>query len=80
MTVPKAIRDRLGVGPCSEVEFTDRGDRIVIEAAGSARGNRGLSRFDAWADSIRGLLDLEGRTTAEHMDGLRGPRDDLDPR
>lgn len=80
VTIPKAIRDRLGVGPGSEVKFVERGDVVELKAQSKPNREGGPSSFEDWASGVSGLLDLEGRTTDEHMDWLRGPRDDLDPR
>ena len=80
VTIPKAIRDRLGVGPGSEVEFVERGDVVVLKARPSPLNENVPSSFEEWALRVAGLLEFEGRTTDEHMDWLRGPRDDLDSR
>ena len=80
VTIPKPIRDKLGIGAGSEVEFVERDDVVLLRARlVDARGNEPQS-FEDWAARVAGTLDLEGRTTEEHMDWLRGPRDDLDPR
>ena len=76
VTIPKQIRDRLGIGPGSEVDFVEEGQSVKIVAANA-------SRFDAEAfrrtlDSLAGTVDLGGMTTDEYMLWLRGPRDDLD--
>lgn len=79
VTIPKPIRDKLGIGPGSEVEFVERDDSVFLQrrAVGS---NGGPSSFEDWALHVAGTLDLKGRSTDEHMEWLRGPRDDLDPR
>lgn len=71
VTIPKRIRDHLGLKPGSEVEFT-----IVSE------GKIGLKTFEKPSESrfaaIRGSLNL-GMTTDEFMRMVRGDPDD-DPR
>jgi AbrB family looped-hinge helix DNA binding protein len=81
VTIPKPIRDRLGIGPGSEVDFIDEGDgvRLVTLATEEAEARRANS-IRSWADRVRGTIDLGGMTTDEYMEWLRGPREDLDPR
>jgi len=81
VTIPKPIRDKLKIGPGSEVEFVEReGNVVVLEARSAPAGGSAPQTFDEWADGVAGTLDLGGRTVDEHMEWLRGPRDDLDPR
>ena len=81
VTIPKQIRDHLGIGPGSEVEFvaTDDGARLVAvdEDLSEEEASR---KFRAVLDKMEGTLDLGGMTTDEYMEWLRGPRDDIDPR
>jgi len=80
VTIPKSIRDKLGIGPGSEVAFVDRGDNVVVlEARSSPASAAAPKTFEEWADSVAGTLDLGGMTTDEYMEWLRGPRDDFDP-
>ncbi|MET3581089.1 AbrB family looped-hinge helix DNA binding protein [Mesorhizobium robiniae] len=79
VTIPKEIRDRLGIGPGSEVEFlpTDDGVRVVAvnEDISEEEASRKFSRL---LDQMAGTLDLGGMTTDEYIEWLRGPREDLD--
>jgi AbrB family looped-hinge helix DNA binding protein len=79
VTIPKEIRDRLGIGPGSEVEFvpTDDGIRVVAvnENISEEEASRTFSRLLA---QMAGTLDLGGMTTDEYMEWQRGPREDLD--
>jgi AbrB family looped-hinge helix DNA binding protein len=79
VTIPKQIRDHLGIGPGSEVEFvaTDEGARLVAvnENLSEEEASR---RFSDVLGRMAGTLDLGGMTTDEYMDWLRGPREDLD--
>ena len=80
VTIPKPIRDRLGIGPGSEVEFVAR-DGIVELVAGDderAAFDR-LARLSEHLQKIGGSLDL-GMTAEQYMEELRGPYDDVDPR
>lgn len=79
VTIPKEIRDRLKIGPGSEVDFVvdEKGARLVkLEGADDQR----ISSFEEWAASVQGLLDTQDMTTDEFMEWIRGPREDLDPR
>jgi len=79
VTIPKQIRDHLGIGPGSEVEFvaTDEGARLVAVNENLSE-EEAARRFSDVLDRMEGTLDLGGMTTDEYMDWLRGPREDLD--
>lgn len=64
ITIPKAVRDSLGIRPGDEVEF-------VIEADGacSLRKRERDAPFDKWRGTWQGF---EGWTTDEIMKELRG--------
>ncbi len=81
VTIPKPIRDKLGIGPGSEVEFVDRGDVVVLVRKPPAESTDDRRRrLDAHLRAVAGTLDFGGLTADEAMNDLRGPRDDLDPR
>ncbi|PTM50849.1 AbrB/MazE/SpoVT family DNA-binding domain-containing protein [Phreatobacter oligotrophus] len=72
VTIPKRVRDALGIVPGSKVEFTPASDgRIVLTKAGDTSGSAGSSRFA----KIRGSADL-GMSTDEIMALLRGGPDE----
>lgn len=79
VTIPKEIRDRLKIGPGSEVDFIadEKGARLVVVSNGKAESE---DDFEAWLKSRSGTFDTGGMTTDEFMEWLRGPRDDLGPR
>lgn len=77
VTIPKHVRDRLGIQAGSEVEFVESEAGVVLEKRKDA-GERGPGDFDAWAASVAGTLDTMGMDGKEYVDWLRGPRDDLD--
>jgi len=68
VTIPKRMRDHLGLKPGSEIEFTinNRGE-IVLKS----NGKRPKSQFEA----VRGTLNL-GMTTDEFMRFVRGDPDE----
>jgi AbrB family looped-hinge helix DNA binding protein len=76
VTIPKEIRDRLGIVPGSEVEFIAKDDAALLVKVGE--NHAPIRDFEEWAASVEGLLDLDGMTTDEYMEWLRGPREDLD--
>lgn len=79
VTIPKPIRDRLGISPGSEVEFVERDSVVVLEKRES-KASRESKTFEEWAASVAGTFDTMGMDGKGYVDWLRGPRDDLDPR
>jgi AbrB family looped-hinge helix DNA binding protein len=77
VTIPKSVRDRLKIGPGSEVDFVISDEGVVLV---KISGKSEFESFDEWAASIEGTWDLGGMTTDEYIEWLRGPRDDLDAR
>ncbi|MER8826017.1 AbrB/MazE/SpoVT family DNA-binding domain-containing protein [Mesorhizobium sp. M0938] len=79
VTIPKEIRDRLGIGPGSEVEFLPNDDGVRVVAVNEDISEEEASRkFSRLLDQMAGTLDLGGMTTDEYIEWLRGPREDLD--
>lgn len=66
VTIPKGLRDALGIGAETEVEFERRKDVIVVR---KATGSHGRGR--ALADRLRGRGDV-GMTTDQIMALTRG--------
>jgi len=78
VTIPKEIRDRLGITPGSEVDFIASGGGAMLVKIGEA-SDSAIRDFDDWLERVRGTIDLGGMTTDDFMEFLRGPRDDIDP-
>ncbi|RWP37910.1 AbrB/MazE/SpoVT family DNA-binding domain-containing protein [Mesorhizobium sp.] len=79
VTIPEEIRDRLGIGPGSEVEVLGyRGRRSFCCGQRKHFRRRGFRRFSRLLDHMAGTLDLGGMTTDEYTEWLRGPRENLD--
>lgn len=79
VTIPKQIRDSLGLVAGCKVEFTlnPRGEYVVLPAKG-ARKNRkpATSRMDA----VRGTANMGGLSSDEYMNLIRGyDQDKNDP-
>jgi AbrB family looped-hinge helix DNA binding protein len=79
VTIPKAIRDRLGVGPGSEVDFVERADAVEIVKS-EPSGDRAALRqqLSYHIERMRGSVDTGGLDGKAYVDRLRGERDDLD--
>ncbi|HVY20986.1 MAG TPA: AbrB/MazE/SpoVT family DNA-binding domain-containing protein [Bauldia sp.] len=72
VTIPKAIREKAGIGAGSEVEFRVDGSRIVVERA-AGRKRPGMTRGERLVDSIRGTRTRNRElSTDELMKLLRG--------
>jgi AbrB family looped-hinge helix DNA binding protein len=81
VTIPKPIRDKLGIGPGSEVAFVDRGDVVELVRESPAQDpQQQWDEFRRGVEAARGTLDTKGMDGKDFIDWLRGPRDDLDPR
>ncbi|MCO6048183.1 AbrB/MazE/SpoVT family DNA-binding domain-containing protein [Mesorhizobium sp. RP14(2022)] len=81
VTIPKEIRDRMKIGPGSEVDFVVSGNVVELVALSESEGQRRRARsIRAWGKKMAGTLHLGGMTTEEYIEVLRGPRADLDPR
>jgi AbrB family looped-hinge helix DNA binding protein len=81
VTVPKRVREALGIGPGSEVDFTmdARGVHLIkldAEKPGESRGERFVRLLE---EAGRRYPD-SGLTTDEIMEMTRGPFDDVDSR
>jgi antitoxin PrlF len=63
VTIPKKVRDRLGVHPGEEVGFEEKGGVIVMTKAVTK------SPFDKWVGK---LVKLEGQRSDDLVKELRG--------
>jgi len=76
VTIPKQIRENLGLVTGSQVVFTlnERGEYVVLpnsDENGKSRANKSTlpkSRFDA----VRGTASMSGMSTEEYMNLIRG--------
>ncbi len=74
VTIPKQMRDYLGLQPGSEVDFSYTADgQVVIRPVAPARKRKAKSRFAA----LRGTVKL-GMSTDEYMNLIRGYDEDKD--
>jgi len=79
VTIPKAIREKLGVKPGSNIGFEEEGDKIVLVS------DETKTDKDAAERMIRHMIEFGRRakripmTDKELMELTRGPFNDLDP-
>jgi AbrB family looped-hinge helix DNA binding protein len=66
VTIPKRLRDRLGIRPGQLLEVREEGGRLLFTKV-NPRGP---------VDAVYGVIDLPG-STDETLRALRGDRDDL---
>lgn len=78
VTIPKAIRDKLGIVPGSEVDFVEEGE--VVHLIRKEARKRDRDAFKRALDRLAGSIDRGGISTDEYMLMIRGPRDDLGDR
>jgi AbrB family looped-hinge helix DNA binding protein len=81
VTVPKRVRDALGIGPGSEVDFRveEGGARLVKMESGPSDETRG-ERMVRLLEEAGRRLPSSGLSTDQIMELTRGPYDDVDPR
>jgi AbrB family looped-hinge helix DNA binding protein len=78
VTIPKAIRDKLGIVAGSEVEFVEEGNVVHLVSKMQRRTGKSAESFEAWLERARGLIDTQGMDGKTFVDRMRGARDDLD--
>jgi len=67
VTIPKKMRERFGLGPLTEVEFTVQADTLVLKKVG---GSLNLKR---WKGKCKGSLEKLGyHTVDEYIRDVRG--------
>lgn len=80
VTIPKPVRDRLGLKVGSEVSFIEADDGIrLVRRDGASSSGRDADEFERWLESVRGTIDTNGMDGVSYTNWLRGDRDD-DPR
>ena len=84
VTIPKDVRDALGIRPGSEVDFVvqDGTARLVRshDRAGESKSERMVRRLRDAASRLKVREEFAGMSTDEYMDLIRGRRDDLSSR
>ncbi|MDY8109675.1 AbrB/MazE/SpoVT family DNA-binding domain-containing protein [Fulvimarina sp. 2208YS6-2-32] len=77
VTIPKPIRDKLGIGPGSQVEFVESEGEVHIVRSERTRDER-IDATDRHFRKLHGTFDTRGLDGKAYVDWLRGPRDDID--
>jgi antitoxin PrlF len=76
VTIPKDVRDELGMKPGDLVRFDRRPDGAITIAKGeeapAETTEQKRARIRAAIASVRGTMDLGGMTTDEYMREIRG--------
>ncbi len=84
VTVPKHVRQKMGIGPGSEVGFEERNGEFVLvdlnARPNESRGERAVRILREFGERARAAGRTHDLTTDEIMEMTRGPFDDVDPR
>ncbi|MBX3532531.1 MAG: AbrB/MazE/SpoVT family DNA-binding domain-containing protein [Rhizobiaceae bacterium] len=79
VTIPKDIRDHLGIGPGSAVEFVRQGAHVhLVAVAGTLTADERTRKFREALTRMAGTVNTMGMDGKAYVDWLRGPREDLD--
>lgn len=66
VTIPVAVRRKLGLKPGDAVSFVERGDMVAIERADS-----GVDDLVRWMERVKGTANLGGLTVDQWLDETR---------
>jgi AbrB family looped-hinge helix DNA binding protein len=84
VTIPKEVRERLGIQPGSDVGFAEEGGKVVLVNEDNSKnetpGERMVRLMVEFGDRMRREGKLSGMTTDEIMEMNRGPFDDVESR
>ncbi len=84
VTIPKHIREKLGVRPGDEIGFREEGQQVILEGGGGEGGQASIGgRIEKALDFIdklrrEGRVLPLGKSVDAHMDDLRGYSEDAD--
>jgi len=78
VTIPKDIRDHLGILPGTAVDFIPQRDGAMLVVTKSEASQDPAREFQAWADRIEGMLDLDGASTDDFVIWVRSEADHVD--
>ena len=83
MTVPKEIREDLGIGPGSNVAFekNDRGEFVLVNLdtqRGESPGERMVRQLSELGQRLQRNKEFAGKSTDEYMELIRGYSEDAD--
>ena len=79
VTIPKDIREHLGIRPGSEVEFVRDAEKVRLVARDHQQSPEERNRrFREALERMAGAVDSGPMDGKEYVDWLRGPYEDLD--
>ncbi len=78
VTIPKAVRDKLGVGPGSNVGFEEEGDRIILVPRENDDARKAAEHMIRHLQEMGRKAKRIPMTAEELMELTRGPFNDLD--
>ena len=84
VTIPKDVRDRLGIQPGSDVGFAEDGGQVVLvnndDRIEESRGERMVRLITEFGDRMRreGKMEPLGMSVDEHMNLMRDYSEDAD--
>lgn len=84
VTIPKQIREKLGVKPGDEVGFREEGQTVILENAGVKNAKDKFKRRIQKAQALAAQMLQDGRmeplgmSVDEYMDMIRGYSEDAD--
>lgn len=80
VTIPKEVRDKLGIEPGDEVGFREEGDAFIIEKTvthpGETEGERMVRLLTEFGRRLKVRPEFEEMTTDEYMELIRGYSED----
>lgn len=84
VTIPKEVRDKLGIVPGDEIGFREEGEGFVIEKKSASPGETAGERMVRLLTEFGARMRREGKllhpemTTDEYMELMRGYSEDAD--
>ena len=78
VTIPKSVRDKLGIGPGSEVGFEEDGAKVVLVAESNDENRAAAEKMIRHLKEFGRKAKRLPMTTEELMELTRGPFNDLD--
>jgi AbrB family looped-hinge helix DNA binding protein len=84
VTIPKDVRERLGIQPGSDVGFAEEGGKVVLinedQSKNETPGERMVRLMAEFGDHMRreGKMEPLGMSVDEYMDLIRGYSEDAD--
>lgn len=83
VTIPKGVREQIGIAPGTEVSFEVQGSVAVIRKKEAQHSEEAIRR--RYEETLRLLMKSRGKATSglgteEIMEMTRGPFDDVDAR